>query len=244
MTPLNRTNDVQVASNAGHTKEDLASIIGNRLLAGFGLLLASPLLGLAALAILFDDGAPVFFRQSRVGQFGRPFQIVKLRTMVHGKAAGPAVTQGGDPRVTAVGGLLRKYKIDELPQLFNILRGDMAFVGPRPEVPRFVDLSDESWREVLRAKPGITHEVTLLLRNEEEVLAGKTNPDEHYRDHLLPLKLSLYRQRISNQSVFRQLKILLFTIYYAAFPSRFNPASVHRHLALSGVTFPPDTPSF
>jgi lipopolysaccharide/colanic/teichoic acid biosynthesis glycosyltransferase len=240
---LDRSISAHFGSNPRRSSSWLSSA-ANRCTAAIGLLLTSPVLAIAALAILLEDRRPIFFSQWRVGQFGKPFRILKLRTMLHSGQGGHAVTQGGDPRITSVGRFLRKYKIDELPQLVNVLRGEMVFVGPRPEVPRFVNLSEESWREVLRSKPGITNEVTLLLRNEEQILAGQTNPDEYYQNHLLPLKLSLHRHQLSTQSLFLHLRVLLFTVYYAAFPSRFDPKDVRRRLYNSGAPLPDDARLF
>jgi lipopolysaccharide/colanic/teichoic acid biosynthesis glycosyltransferase len=208
-----------------------AAEITSRCLAGFGLIVSAPLLAIAAAAVWLEDGLPIFFCQWRVGQHGARFQIVKIRSMAVRSSPGSAITQGGDARITAVGGILRKYKLDELPQLWNILRGEMAWVGPRPEVPEFVDLRDPLWREVLSVKPGITNGTTLLLRNEEDILAGHANPEQHYREHLLPLKLRLHRDQIRDSSLVHDIKVVAMTIYFAVFPSRFDPEWIQRSIA-------------
>ena len=135
-----------------------------------GLIIAAPVLALAALGIAFTSRGRIIFRQSRVGQDGRIFVLYKFRTMRIGQV-GIQVTAGDDSRVTYVGRLLRKTKMDELPELWNVLKGDMSLVGPRPEVPRYVDLNNSKWQRVLKVRPGITDPLTLRLRNEEELLA-------------------------------------------------------------------------
>ena len=135
-----------------------------------GLVVASPFLLVACLAVVLDSAWPPLFFQERVGRGGRRFRLWKLRTMRAG--GGPEVTATGDPRITRVGRILRRAKLDELPQLWNVLAGDMALVGPRPEVPAYVDLSDSTWRRVLEVRPGITDPVSLRLRFEEELLAS------------------------------------------------------------------------
>ncbi len=129
------------------------------------------MIGLAAVAIVATSGWPVFFRQTRVGRDGKPFTLVKLRSM-RASTEGPQVTARRDPRVTAVGTLLRRTKLDELPELWNVLRGDMSFVGPRPEVPGYVDLANPVWARVLKARPGLTDPVTVRLRDEEALMDG------------------------------------------------------------------------
>ena len=136
-----------------------------------GLALSLPVLALAGLAVALSSKGPVLFRQERVGRHGVGFLLLKLRTMRQ-DAVGPAVTAGGDPRVTPVGRFLRRSKIDELPQLWNVLSGEMALVGPRPEVPEYVDSSDPGWRRVLEVRPGMTDPVSLRLRFEEDLLAS------------------------------------------------------------------------
>ena len=190
-----------------------------RCAAGVGLVVSAPLLVLAAVAILLEDGFPIFFRQTRIGLYGKPFVIFKLRSMALCDNPGPGITQGSDPRITAVGRVLRKYKIDELPQLLNILRGDMAFVGPRPEILKFVDLRDPLWRDILSVKPGITSEATLLFRNEEEMIAPQLDPEDYYRRYILPLKLKLHRKSLQNQSLLSSLKVILLTVRLAIFPA-------------------------
>ena len=140
------------------------------LAAALGLILSLPVLAIAGLLIRGSSRGPILFRQQRVGRSGKPFDLFKLRTMRQ-DAGGPQVTARGDRRITPVGRALRMTKLDELPQLWNVVRGDMALVGPRPEVPRYVRMEDPLWKEVLRVRPGITDPVTLKLRDEESVLA-------------------------------------------------------------------------
>ena len=161
-------------------------------LAAAGLLVAAPVLAVAAAAVVATSGLPVFFRQSRIGRAGKPFTLVKLRSM-RASRGGPEVTARGDSRVTAVGRFLRKTKLDELPELWNVVKGEMSFVGPRPEVARYVSLEDPLWREVLSVRPGLTDPVTLSLKDEELLLAGvKGDPEAFYREKLQPVKLAGY----------------------------------------------------
>ena len=160
-------------------------------LALLGLILLGPVLLLAMGWVWFDSTGPVFFRQERVGRRGRLFRIHKLRTMTVGAATqGPAVTGLADARVTRAGRWLRHYRIDELPQLIDVLRGDMSLVGPRPEVPRFVALYPPELRErVLAVRPGITDPASLEFVDESELLAGSPDPERTYIDVILPRKL-------------------------------------------------------
>jgi lipopolysaccharide/colanic/teichoic acid biosynthesis glycosyltransferase len=191
----------------------------------------SPVLLAAALAVWLEDGRPVLFRHVRVGRNGRKFDLLKFRSMRDG-AGGPAITAGGDPRVTRVGRILRRYKLDELPQLWNVVRGDMALVGPRPEAPDYVDANDPVWRAVLRARPGITDLATLIYRNEEEILAGADDPDRYYRQVLLPAKLALNLRYAASRTPLSDLRLLALTLRYSFLPSGFDPARIERAFAL------------
>jgi lipopolysaccharide/colanic/teichoic acid biosynthesis glycosyltransferase len=185
--------------------------------AALGLLLVSPVLALAAAAVLVTSGRPVLFRQERVGLGGKRFRILKLRTMR--PARGPQVTVGGDARVTPVGRFLRKAKLDELPQLWNVLSGDMSLVGPRPEVPAYVDPSSEAWTRVLAARPGLTDPVTLRLRNEEELLAAVPGDrEEYYRSTLQPWKLRGYVEYQTSRTWMTDLEVLARTAVVALVP--------------------------
>ncbi len=189
-------------------------------LAVVGLLLAAPVIGLAAVAVALTSGLPIFFRQTRVGRDGAPFRLIKLRTMRSDTGA-PRVTARGDSRVTLAGAVLRRTKIDELPELWNVLRGDMAFVGPRPEVPEYVDLSDPRWMEVLRARPGLTDPVTLRLREEEVLMAGVTGDrDLFYRETLQPWKLRGYAEYLRERNWRSDLRVLLQTAFAVWVPGR------------------------
>jgi lipopolysaccharide/colanic/teichoic acid biosynthesis glycosyltransferase len=176
-----------------------------------GLVALSPLLGAVALAIKATDPGPVFFRQTRVGLGFRPFRIVKFRSMRCG-GAGPKVTSGGDPRVTPIGRLLRKTKLDELPQLFNVLVGDMSLVGPRPEVPEYVELFRKDYETILSVKPGITDFAALRYRDEEAVLGRYADAERAYVAEILPAKIALYRRYIADMGLATDLRVVLATL--------------------------------
>jgi lipopolysaccharide/colanic/teichoic acid biosynthesis glycosyltransferase len=185
-----------------------------------GLVMAAPLIALTAIAIALTSRGPVIFRQKRMGRKGRPFTMYKLRTMLP-ESAGPQVTAGDDVRVTPVGKFLRKTKLDELPELWNVLKGDMSLIGPRPEVPRYVDPGDPMWRLVLEARPGIADPMTLQLRNEEALLVEVEGDRERfYLEALLPFKLEGYLNYLQARSWRSDLKILWQTFLAVAFPSR------------------------
>src|SRR5580765_911751 len=160
-----------------------------------GLILLSPLFLLVALAIKLSDRGPIFYRQKRIGQYGIPFFIWKFRTMVPGADSfGPSVTRNDDPRVTPLGRILRRAKFDELPQLWNVLSGEMSLVGPRPEVARYVEHYTREQRAILQHKPGITDLASLRFRNEESLLNNSTGTEQFYIDHCLPRKLKLNQE--------------------------------------------------
>jgi lipopolysaccharide/colanic/teichoic acid biosynthesis glycosyltransferase len=183
-----------------------------------GLVMVAPLIALAAIAIAVTSRGPVIFRQERMGRKGRTFTMYKLRTMT-AASAGPQVTAGDDTRVTPIGKFLRKTKLDELPELWNILKGDMSLIGPRPEVPRYVDLEDPLWRLVLEAKPGIADPMTLRLRNEEALLVEVEGDRERfYLQTLQPFKLEGYLDYLQARSWRSDLKVLWQTIVAVAFP--------------------------
>ncbi len=182
--------------------------------AGLGLILMLPLGLLICLCVKLADGGPVFYRQVRVGRWGRPFRIWKFRSMVVGaERMGCPLTQGEDPRVTRIGRLLRKTKLDELPQLWNVLAGEMSFVGPRPEVPRYVDRYTPEQRQVLNCKPGITDLASLLFRNEEALLRGAPDIEEFYVRYCLPKKIELNRRYMERAGVLADLWIILRTLW-------------------------------
>ena len=160
---------------------------------GIGLLLLSPLLIVVSGMILIFDGRPIFFRQTRVGINGADFILYKFRTMRVMRGAASGTFDAGDTsRITKIGAFLRKTKLDELPQLWNVFKGDMSLVGPRPEVRKWVDAYPERWAKVLTVKPGITDPASIYYRNEEELLAQADDPVACYRDQILPHKLDLY----------------------------------------------------
>ena len=185
-----------------------------------GLVMVAPLIALTAIVIAVTSRGPVIFRQKRMGRKGRPFTMYKLRTMRVANS-GPQVTAGDDVRITTVGKFLRKTKLDELPELWNVLRGDMSLIGPRPEVPRYVDLDNPMWRLVLEARPGIADPMTLQLRNEEALLAEVEGDRERfYLEALLPFKLEGNLSYLQARSCWTDLKVLCQTIFAVAFPSK------------------------
>src|SRR5207244_3335879 len=171
------------------------------------------------LAIVLFSPGPILFRQRRVGQHGRLFDLYKLRTMKPSDD-GPQITSSSDERITHLGRFLRRTKLDELPTLWNVLRGQMALVGPRPEVPRYVKLEDPIWQAVLAVRPGITDPVTLRLRNEEELLAGiTTDTERYYINELQPLKLKGYLAYLEARTCRSDFKVLGQTIVEIAIGS-------------------------
>ncbi len=177
-----------------------------------GLLLLSPLLAMIAAAILLESGRPVCFVQERVGRGFRRFRVFKFRTMRDGMPGAP-ITAAGDPRITRLGRLLRRTKLDELPQLWNVLRGDMSLVGPRPELPEYVERFRDRYRTVLTARPGVTDLASVRFRNEEELLAQARDPLREYANNILPAKLDLAEEYVRQQSLKLDLTILLKTLW-------------------------------
>ena len=195
--------------------------------AASGLVLVLPVLAMLALVVLMDDGPPVLFSQTRVGKDGKPFRIWKFRTMRAG-SSGSAITASGDARVTRSGAVLRKFKLDELPQLFNVLKGDMSLVGPRPETPEYVQPRAPAWQAVLAVRPGITDLATLIYRDEEEILGASANADILYRETVLPEKLRLNLAYLRARSFRQDLRLILLTVRYSLFPDSFDPNRVRR----------------
>ena len=181
----------------------------------FGLMLLTPIFVLAALWIKIDSRGPIFFRQERVGFQGVPFRIHKFRTMIlDAEKIGKQITVGADSRITAVGNFLRKYKLDELPQLIDVLVGDMSLVGPRPEVPKYIDCySDDEKHDVLSIKPGITDNASIEFRDESELLASSKDPEATYINEVLPKKIALYRKYVKERSFFGDVSIIFKTIF-------------------------------
>jgi lipopolysaccharide/colanic/teichoic acid biosynthesis glycosyltransferase len=177
------------------------------------LVLLIPLMIVVAMFIKLDSEGPVLFRQQRVGRGFRPFWIYKFRTMRKSVGQdGSQVTVGNDSRITRVGRFLRQTKLDELPQLINILRGDMSFVGPRPEVPRYVRLFQREYREILTVRPGLTDLASLKYRDEAALLAKADNPEEEYTTRVLPDKINLSKDYIQQSSFLFDLGLILRTI--------------------------------
>ena len=182
-----------------------------------GLVAAAPVLGATAAVIRATSNGPALFRQQRMGKDGRPFTLYKFRTMAE-LNHGPGVTAGGDKRITKIGKLLRKTKLDELPELWNVVKGDMALVGPRPEVLDYVELDDPLWKAALQVSPGIP--VTIKLRNEEELLAkAEGKAEDFYREMLLPYKLKGYIEYAQSQTWTDDLKTLVKTAVVVLVPT-------------------------
>ncbi len=183
------------------------------LVSGSGLLLLSPLFVLVALGIKLNSSGPVFYRAQRVGKDGDLFRLLKFRSMVSGAdKKGPGITVSGDARITSVGRFLRRTKIDELPQLLNVLLGDMSLVGPRPEDPRYVAQYTPEQRQALRVRPGITSAASLAYRHEEQMLAG-ADWEETYRTQVLPAKLAIDLDYLAHRTLLSDLRLILDTIF-------------------------------
>jgi len=191
----------------------LAKRLLDLILSATALVLFLPLLMAIALIAKLISPGPVLYRGKRIGLYGRPFLILKFRTMVlNAESLGGSATAADDPRLTRVGKLLRRFKLDELPQLLNVIRGEMSLVGPRPEVQKYVDLYSPEERQILTALPGITDWASIWNSNEAAVLEGSRNPEKTYEELIRPTKLALQLQYVRNRSFSTDLKILIYTM--------------------------------
>lgn len=192
----------------------MAKRIFDVICSAIGLLLLAPVFVVVGLSIALDSPGPVFFRQRRIGRYGEPFLIHKFRTMRHDpEPRGLLITVGQDPRVTRVGAFLRRYKIDELPQLIDVLRGVMSLVGPRPEVPEYVaHYSDDDRQVVLSVRPGITDNASLEFSDESLLLAGAADPQRLYIEIILPKKVRLYRAYVQMRTMTGDVGIIFKTL--------------------------------
>lgn len=177
-----------------------------------GLLVLSPLLLVLAVLVKATSEGPIFYRANRVGRYGKPFKLYKFRSMVvNADKIGPGVTGAADPRITPIGRFLRKTKLDELPQLINVLRGEMSIVGPRPEDPRYVALYTEAQRKVLDVRPGITSPASVQYRDEESMLTGD-DWEKHYIETVMPAKLAIDTEYAQHANVWRDIALILKTL--------------------------------
>jgi len=187
------------------------------LLAALALLVLAPLLAVVAITVRLTSAGPALFRQERIGRYGRVFVLLKFRTMrvLNGTEKG-SFDAGNVSRITSFGRFLRKTKLDELPQLWNVLTGDMALVGPRPEVRKWVEVYPDRWAKVLTVRPGITDPASIVYRDEEEILARSADPERTYREEILPHKLSLYEEYVHSRSFLGDIGIIFKTLKVVA----------------------------
>ena len=184
---------------------------------GIGLILLSPLFVILAIWIKCDSTGPVFYRQIRVGRNNRDFQLLKFRSMRVGSDKKGLITVGGrDPLITRAGYYIRKYKLDEFPQLINVLKGDMSLVGPRPEVRKYVDMYTTEQRRVLAVRPGITDYASIVYMDENRLLGQSSNPDKTYVEDIMPAKIELNMRYINHPTLFEYFKLIFLTIFKIA----------------------------
>lgn len=177
------------------------------------LLVLFPFLIILSLIIFVSSGRPVLFTQERVGRNWKPFRIYKFRTMVkHAETLGPQVCSLNDNRVTAIGRFLRKYKLDELPQFINVIKGEMSIVGPRPEVKEYADVYRNDYSRILKIKPGISDYASIHYRDEASMLQPVINPEDHYKRSIMPQKIELYHKYMNEMSFITDLKIIYATV--------------------------------
>jgi lipopolysaccharide/colanic/teichoic acid biosynthesis glycosyltransferase len=203
-------------------------------IAGTALAVTSPVLIVLAAAVKLDSRGPALFVQTRVGRGRRPIKIPKLRTMVVDAGSGPEVTAARDPRITRVGAVLRRMKLDELPQLWSVVRGDMSIVGPRPEVERYVRQYRPEWQRLLEVRPGLTDLASLTFRDEEGLLAAANDRERAYVEVIMPLKLELAVRGVEQQSVVHDLSVIARTaLALVRSPSSDDPVlrEAHRRIA-------------
>ena len=204
--------DLQASPMAGTFYEEYGKRVFDFAASTIGLLLLFPVLLVLALLVKLTSAGPVFYRQERVGRGGRIFRIAKLRSMFEdADKRGPLITSARDSRITPVGRMLRRFKLDELPQLWNVVKGEMSLVGPRPEVPQYVEFYSAAQRRVFMVRPGITDPASLVYRNEEKVLATQPDPDAYYRDVVLADKLNMNLEYVDNISFLYDLFLVFLT---------------------------------
>ncbi len=197
------------------------ALYGKRIFDVFGSVIGisglSPIILLIGLAIKLNDAGPAFFTQTRIGKQFKPFKLIKFRTMVKGaESIGPQVTKEDDSRITRIGRFLRKTKIDELPQLLNVLKGDISLVGPRPEVPKYVDIFRDDYEEILAIRPGITDFSAIEFKDEQVRLNKFVDPEEGYVKEVLPEKIKLYKKYLSDMCFWADLKLVFLTLWKIA----------------------------
>ena len=216
------------------TPKRLLDVLG----ASMGLVISFPVLAAIAIALKCEGGSAIF-RQQRVGQYGKLFTLLKFRTM-HETRIDLPITIGRDPRITRVGRHLRWTKLDEIPQLINVLRGEMSLVGPRPEVPTYMDPDDPLHRDVLRLRPGLTDPASLLFWNESELLASKRDPQGWYRDMLLPQKQHMSVEYAKTANVLSDIRIIIQTVCKIASAATSRDASgLRNRIAAADSAEPP-----
>jgi lipopolysaccharide/colanic/teichoic acid biosynthesis glycosyltransferase len=207
-----------------------------------GLVLLSPLLLLVAVLVKADSRGPIFFRQERMGRGFRSFSIYKFRTMVwDASRKGQSITVGNDPRITPAGRFLRATKIDELPQLINVLKGEMSFVGPRPEIRQYVELFRKDYEEILKIRPGITDLASVKYRDEAAILGRSENPEDEYVRRVLPEKIELAKEYLRRSSLFFDLSLIFKTLFSLfSYTSELKPShgtqSLYESISLSQTT--------
>jgi len=182
-------------------------------LSSLGIILLSPVFLLVAIFVKLDSRGPAMFVHERIGKDFKPFGLYKFRTMIHNPTGkGPSITAEGDPRITRAGKILRKTKIDELPQIFNVLKGEMSFVGPRPEAEKYVELFKDDYEEILKIRPGITDYAAIEFRDEEAILGKYDNVEEGYVKEVLPQKIRLYKKYIREKGFLKDLHLMFLTV--------------------------------
>ena len=223
-------------STKRRVRHHLCQGLVDRVSAATGLILLLPVFAAVALLIVSVDGRPIFFTQLRVGRKGKLFNICKFRTMMRA-TDGAVITAARDPRITRLGSFLRRFKLDELPQLLNVLKGEMSLIGPRPEVPEYVDYDAPIWKAVLSVRPGITDPATLIYRNEESLLGSCGSLAEFYRKRVLPKKLMVSVRYLQSRSFRTDVRLIMLTAgcsmsgrtpEMASFAKLFNRKAVHR----------------
>jgi lipopolysaccharide/colanic/teichoic acid biosynthesis glycosyltransferase len=183
-----------------------------------GLILLSPFLVIIGVLVKISDKGPIFYRSKRVGQNFKPFYLLKFRTMVvNAEELGPSITKGGDQRITKIGKFLRKTKLDELPQLWNVIKGELSLVGPRPEVEKYISFYKDDYKEILKIRPGITDYAAIKFKNEEEILAKFEDVEKAYIENVLPEKIKLYKTYLNEIGFLTDLKIIFKTLWGITF---------------------------